>query len=96
MLLHLSQREIISKEKNFIEQSQVTLLSCRTTCTLLSLLKYIFFPYVFNVQSILHFFFFAFIFTLLVIQVKKRAFAKIKIGIGLSEHLKGMVTRNGH
>ena len=30
MLLHISQREIISKEKNFIDQSRVTLLSCRT------------------------------------------------------------------
>ena len=29
MLLHISQREIISKEKNFIEQSRVTLLSRR-------------------------------------------------------------------
>ena len=33
MLLHVSQREIISKEKDFIEQSRVTHLSCRTNRT---------------------------------------------------------------
>ena len=30
MLLHISQREIISKEKNFIERSRVIHLSCWT------------------------------------------------------------------